>query len=91
MDSGSDQEAEGKAVVTVLAAVLERLVESNSVLPNDQEVTKFHALKAPGISVRQYLERVSSRFVDLIVECSQASHFKVPNSDRFDFSELCFQ
>lgn len=78
MDSATDQTAEGKAVVTVLAAVLERLVESNSHLPNDQEVTKFHALKAPGISVRQYLERVSVRFANLHVECSHLSQFKSP-------------
>lgn len=64
MDDTADSTAEGKAVVTVLAAVLERLVESNSHLPNDQEVSKFHALKAPSISVRQYLERVSVRFDD---------------------------
>ena len=63
MESTPEQTAEGKAVVTVLAAVLERLVKSNaqSVDPNGSgpEVTKFHALKAPGISIKQYLERVS--------------------------------
>lgn len=59
MDSAAQESSEGKAVVTVLAAVLERLVESNARLQTDQDVTKFHALKAPGISVRQYLERVS--------------------------------
>jgi hypothetical protein len=68
MDSATDQTAEGKAVVTVLAAVLERLVESNSHLPNDQEVTKFHALKAPGISVRQYLERIH-KYASCSTEC----------------------
>ena len=72
MESTPQQTAEGKAVVTVLAAVLERLVKSNlnttssssnnvhgSNSGNPAEVTKFHALKAPGISIKQYLERVS--------------------------------
>ena len=65
MESTSDQAAEGKAVVTVLAAVLERLVKSNANATKNRdgssvaEVTKFHALKAPGISIKQYLERVS--------------------------------
>ena len=67
MESTPQQTAEGKAVVTVIAAVLERLVKSNvnSSAPNNNpsgsnpEVTKFHALKAPGISIKQYLERVS--------------------------------
>lgn len=63
MESTPEQAAEGKAVVTVLAAVLERLVKSNtqSTNPNgaSPEITKFHALKAPGISIKQYLERVS--------------------------------
>ena len=65
MESTSDQAAEGKAVVTVLAAVLERLVNSNANVMNNvddrstvPEVTKFHALKAPGISIKQYLDRV---------------------------------
>ena len=63
MESTPQQSAEGKAVVTVLAAVLERLVTSNAhaaTNPNGStpEVTKFHALNAPGISIKQYLERV---------------------------------
>ncbi len=64
MESTSDQAAEGKAVVTVLAAVLERLVKSNANATKGREetsvaeVTKFHALKAPGISIKLYLERV---------------------------------
>ena len=67
MESTSEQAAEGKAVVTVLAAVLERLVKSNAHTNKNRvdgsvpEVTKFHALKAPGISIKQYLERVSKK------------------------------
>jgi hypothetical protein len=65
MESTPEQVAEGKAVVSVLASVLERLVKSNSANVNNggdascNEITKFHALKAPGISIKQYLERVS--------------------------------
>lgn len=72
MESTPEQTAEGKAVVTVLAAVLERLVKSNaqSVNPNDSkpEVTKFHALKAPGISIKQYLERIH-KYASCSTEC----------------------
>lgn len=59
MESTPEQTAEGLAVVRVLAAVLERLICTNaSASTVDQEqVTKFHALKAPGISILQYLER----------------------------------
>ncbi len=69
METTPEQAAEGKAVVSVLASVLERLVKSNSANVNNgggvggascNEITKFHALKAPGISIKQYLERVSS-------------------------------
>ena len=62
MERTPEQEAESKAVVTVLAAVLERLVKSNESNPNGNkktEVTKYHALKAPGITIHQYLYRVS--------------------------------
>ena len=57
--SSSTSNEEGIVVVRVLAAVLERLVSANngvaSVDPGP--VTKFHALKAPSISVLNYLER----------------------------------
>jgi hypothetical protein len=59
MESNPQDTSEGKAVVAVLAAVLERLVKSNAHVPSGENVTKFHALKAPGISIEQYLERVS--------------------------------
>lgn len=59
MESTAQQTSEGRAVVAVLAAVLERLVNSNTQVPNGENITKFHALKAPAISIHQYLERVS--------------------------------
>ena len=59
MESTQEQIAEGESVVRVLAAVLERLVGANSLLAQTDpgKVTKFHALKAPGIGIHQYLER----------------------------------
>jgi hypothetical protein len=59
MEHTAEQAAEGAVLVKVLAAVLERLVNSNDALARSDpgQVTKFHALKAPGIGVEQYLER----------------------------------
>jgi len=58
MESTPEQTAEGVAVVRVLAAVLDRLVNANAPLgQSDTQVTKFHALRAPNISILQYLER----------------------------------
>jgi len=58
MESTPEQTAEGVAVVRVLAAVLERLVNANAQMnQNEVQVTKFHALRAPSISILQYLER----------------------------------
>jgi len=58
MESTPQEEAEGQAIVQVLAVVLERLVSSNSHLAaSQQEETKFHALRAPAIGILQYLER----------------------------------
>jgi len=58
MEATPEQSAEGVAIVQVLASVLDRLVKANSLLAEqDANVTKFHALKAPNISVFQYLER----------------------------------
>jgi hypothetical protein len=61
MESTTSQTAEGMALVQVLAQVLERLVASNAHVGKSTQltVTKFHALKAPAISVLHYLERVS--------------------------------
>eukprot|EP00554_Chaetoceros_debilis_P008083 CAMPEP_0194079020 /NCGR_PEP_ID=MMETSP0149-20130528/5271_1 /TAXON_ID=122233 /ORGANISM="Chaetoceros debilis, Strain MM31A-1" /LENGTH=252 /DNA_ID=CAMNT_0038760379 /DNA_START=618 /DNA_END=1373 /DNA_ORIENTATION=+ len=68
METTPQQNSEGKAVVAVLAAVLERLVNSNAHLPNGENVTKFHALKAPGISIQQYLERIH-KYASCSTEC----------------------
>lgn len=59
MEPTPEQAAEGLAIVRVLSAVLERLVATNSsVATNDPRlVTKFHAMKAPGIAIQQYMER----------------------------------
>jgi len=60
MDATPEQTAEGAALVRVLAAVLDRLVGANALvaLSDPGQVTKFHALKAPGIGILQYLERI---------------------------------
>jgi len=60
MESSPSEEAEGQAIVRVLAAVLERLVSANSHLSSStqqQEQTHFHAQRAPAIGILQYLER----------------------------------
>ena len=58
MESNPQEDAEGHAIVRVLAVVLERLVSANAHLtPGEQEETKFHALRAPAIGVLPYLER----------------------------------
>ena len=59
MEATPEQVAEGLAIVQVLAAVLETLVATNNTIAQGDpgQVTKFHAMKAPGISVQQYLER----------------------------------
>jgi len=70
MESTPAQAAEGVAVVRVLAAVLERLVAANTHLAKSDpgQVTKFHALKAPGISILQYLERIH-KYASCSTEC----------------------
>jgi hypothetical protein len=67
MESTPEQTAEGLVIVQVLAAVLDRLIYTNASLSrnaalNDPAmvVTKFHAMKPPGISILQYLERYVS-------------------------------
>jgi hypothetical protein len=59
MEPTPEQAAEGSILVKVLAAVLERLVKSNNILARSDsgKITKFHALKAPGICIEAYLER----------------------------------
>lgn len=60
MEPTPEEAAEGSILVKVLAAVLDRLVKSNNSIARSDpgQVTKFHALKAPGIGVEAYLERV---------------------------------
>jgi len=60
MEPTPEEAADGSILVKVLAAVLERLVNSNkSTARSDPgQLTKFHALKAPGIGVEAYLDRV---------------------------------
>lgn len=62
MEATPEQSAEGLIIVRVLAAVLERLVATNASisLADPGKVTKFHAMKAPGISIQAYLERYVS-------------------------------
>ena len=59
MDSTRDQHTEGLAVIHVLATVLDRLCIANAAMAQADpgQVTKFHAMKAPGIGILQYLER----------------------------------
>lgn len=70
MESTPEQQAEGMAVVRVLAAVLDRLVSANGPLAQADpgQVTKFHALKAPGIGILQYLERIH-KYASCSTEC----------------------
>mmetsp|Transcript_28249 Transcript_28249/g.43112 ORF Transcript_28249/g.43112 Transcript_28249/m.43112 type:complete len:340 (+) Transcript_28249:349-1368(+) len=60
METTPEQTAQGAALVRVLSAVLDRLVCANAplALADPGQVTKFHALKAPGIGIHQYLERI---------------------------------
>jgi hypothetical protein len=63
MESTPEQTAEGLLIVRVLAAVLDRLIYTNASLSRNSIhdpamiVTKFHAMKPPGISIQLYLER----------------------------------
>jgi len=59
MEATPEQAAEGLGIVRVLSIVLDRLVGANANIARADpgQVTKFHAMKAPGIGVQQYLER----------------------------------
>ena len=59
MEPTPEEAADGSILVKVLAAVLERLVNSNksTAISDPGQLTKFHALKAPGICVEAYLDR----------------------------------
>ncbi|KAL7563827.1 hypothetical protein ACA910_019558 [Epithemia clementina (nom. ined.)] len=60
MEATRDQNSEGLAIVHVLAIVLDRLCIANVAMAQADpgQVTKFHAMKAPGIGILQYLERI---------------------------------
>jgi len=50
----------GKAIVPVLACVLNQLCQRNDRLPiNQKNVSKFHALRPPAISIKDYLTRIA--------------------------------
>jgi len=58
MDQKTDETS--ATVVQVLACVLKQLCERNDRLPlNQPVVSKFHALRPPGISIKDYLARIS--------------------------------
>lgn len=60
METNPGLDAEGLALVHVLATVLDRLCVANAPMARADPglVTKFHAMKAPGIAILQYLERI---------------------------------
>lgn len=69
MESTPSEEAEGQAIVRVLAVVLDRLVSANSHLAETpQEQTHFHAQRAPAIGILQYLERIH-KYASCSKEC----------------------
>jgi hypothetical protein len=59
MEATPEQAVEGLAIVRVLSTVLDRLVGANAAIARSDpgQVTKFHAMKAPGIAIQQYMER----------------------------------
>jgi hypothetical protein len=60
MENSPKQQEEGKQIIRVLSCVLNKLIEANMNTPNvgSRDVTKFHALEPPTISVLDYLERI---------------------------------
>lgn len=77
METTPTEEAEGQAIVQVLAVVLERLVTTNSRRSASssssselaqQEQTHFHAQRAPAIGILQYLERIH-KYASCSKEC----------------------
>lgn len=62
-DSNASSEREVPKVLSVLAAVLDRLVARNEQFANTpsqqgKKLTIFHGLRAPSISIAKYLERI---------------------------------
>jgi len=70
MESTIEQTQCGIELVKVLALVLERLIHSNLniTLSNPEQITKFHALKTPSITILQYLERIH-KYASCSTEC----------------------
>ena len=61
-------EARRKKLVPVLARVLAELCKRNDHIPVDpSHVTKFHALRAPAISIEDYLQRYHISYKHIIL------------------------
>jgi len=60
MENTPQQQEEGKEIIRVLACVMNKLIEANQNTPNivSRDITKFHALEPPNISIYDYLERI---------------------------------
>ena len=85
MEATPEQNAEGLAIVQVLSTVLDRLVGANVSLARSDpgQVTKFHAMKAPGIGILQYLERYA-------VACVAVARFNSCKADLSHPTSLTF-
>jgi len=70
MESTIEQTQCGIELVKDLTLVLERLFQSNLniTLSNPEQITKFHALKTPSITILQYLERIR-KYASCSTEC----------------------
>ena len=70
MENTLKQNSERTVVVIVLGTVPDRLVKAKAHLCNlgQGKVTNFHALKAPGISILQYLESIY-KYASCPTEC----------------------
>jgi hypothetical protein len=90
METTPEQSAEGLAIVRVLAAVLDRLVCANApiALSDPGQVTKFHAMKAPGIAIQQYLERYVTTKKRSDVHLSPPLSYLTPRLCHFTYSLL---
>mmetsp|Transcript_38808 Transcript_38808/g.121673 ORF Transcript_38808/g.121673 Transcript_38808/m.121673 type:complete len:289 (-) Transcript_38808:404-1270(-) len=59
MEAKPEDIRRGQAVVRVLSCVLEKVINASSgEQPGAEVVTKFHSQKLPGITIREYLERI---------------------------------
>lgn len=61
-------EAAAQDIVCVLAAVLQKLTDANDHRTDTGRITKFHALRAPSITVQAYLERIA-KYANCSGEC----------------------